>query len=199
MRPLQKPPWFNGLNRVCLVGAVTICAIAASLSAGKKNKNSLFWSLEQNVVDSSRFGAIIPEGDVFISSVDSSELKLMGYHVTNAEVDELYYGKLCLPQGTHVLIVYSLKPGKSRNITAERDGGYERSPLKPNDRLPVKSNERNIVVEGASGSKMIRIELEVVAGCEYSIRAGKTPDDWKIEDRKSGKVVTTRIVPVYEN
>ncbi len=199
MIALEMFSWSYRLNRGWLVGTVVICTIASNLTAGERNRNSLYWSLEQDIVDTFRFGAIIPEGDVFIASVDSSELKLMGYHVTNAEVDDLYFGALCLSQGTHVLIVYSLKPGKTRQITAERDGGYKRSPLEPNDRLPVKSNERNIVTEGASGSKMIRIELDVVAGCEYSIKAGKTPDEWKVVDTKSRKVVTARIAPLFEN
>lgn len=190
------------MNRLFLVKAVTIvvaCVLVAELSAARKNKNSLYWSPGQNMVDSARFGRIIPNGDVFVASVDSSELKLNGYHVTNAEEDNFYFGELCLPEGRHTLLVYSLNPGESRSVSVERDWRYEGASLRPNYQLPSGPSESlNLVKKGASGSKMLRIEFDIVAGSEYSIIAGKTTADWKVVSTKSGEVVAAKINPVFE-
>ncbi len=165
--------------------------------AARKNKNSLDWDPKHVISDSVKFGSIIPDGDVYIVSVDSVELKMNSFHVTNDVKDDLYYGELRLPAGYHTLVVYSIKPMKSRNITAERGGAYAPGRSGTIKGATGGESDQHVVTKGGSGSKLLWLEINVSARGQYVIKAGKTIEDWKVISGATGKKIDVKFVPVF--
>jgi hypothetical protein len=181
------------------IAIVLLIAMSATAFGGRKNMNSLHWDPKEVATDSSTLGGIIPDGDVYISAVDSIELKLNGYHVTNAIKDNFYFGELRLPPGRHTLIVFSMKGQTTRNISAAR-GNVLIPGVAPSGTGVTAGTEGGsyAITKGGSGSKMLLLEIDIAPGEQYIIRAGKTINDWKVIRKMIGKKVDAKFTPVFE-
>jgi hypothetical protein len=183
-----------------VIVALLVLAVSTSfVDAARKNKSSLDWDPGKVTSDSAKFGGIIPDGDVYIAAVDSAELKLNGFHVTNDVKDDFYYGELRLPAGHHILIVYSIKPQEKRSIAAERGGAYT-----PGGSGNIKgatggSSDALIVTKGGTGSKMLSVDIDVSAHERYIIKPGKTTEEWKVISGSTGKKIAVKFVPVFSS
>ena len=190
---------------ITLITLVVWVASTLSIEAARRNDNSLDWDPKKVVSDSLQFGGIIPDGDVYIASVDSAELKQMGYHVTNDLKDAMYYGELRLPAGHHTLVVYSIKPQQKRNIAVERGDAYVvgrsasgRAAANYGAADGSKSGSQ-VITKGGSGSKMLVLEIDVSAGEQYIIKAGKATEDWTVTKRSTGKNIEVKLAPLFSS
>ena len=190
--------------RSFLLAVVCIAAIASC--AGQQheavvmNSATLEWNPDSLAVPAARFAELAPLGDVFLMAFDEAQLKMDGYHVTNAIEDPFYYGSIRFPAGKHLVTVYSIQPGKTRNVDAERDSQMFGPGGKPRAyNTPIgHSTSGNVTEKGQQGSRILTFAFVFEAGHKYEIREGKTEAEWRVLDRTAEKDVAVEFVPYFE-